>query len=136
MLVQEGKGWRLVHEATRQPFSVLIAGEGWAAELRAREALALSDGVRRLCQQRASLTSALMPEEALCLELELDLAPGSLWLELDGDPQGWSLRFVLTPEDGSRGLEGLWPEPAATALIAALEQLAMNLRDGGPGPSG
>jgi hypothetical protein len=92
MRVQEGKGWRLVHEATRQPFSVLIAGAGWAAELRPLEALALSDGVRRLCQQRAALTSALMPEEALCLELELDLVPGSLWLELDGDPQAEAWR--------------------------------------------
>ena len=136
MQVQEGKGWRLVHEASRQPFSVLIAGEGWAAELKPAEALALIAGVRQICEQRLALESALMPEEALCLELELDLAPGSLWLELDGDPQGWSLRFVLTPADGSRGLEGLWPEPAATALIAALEQLAMNLRDGGPGPRG
>ena len=129
MQVQEGKGWRLVHEASRQPFSVLIAGEGWAAELKPAEALALIAGVRRICEQRLALESALMPEEALCLELELDLAPGSLWLELDGDRRGWNLRFVLSPADGSRGVEGCWPSPAASALIAALEQFAFNLKD-------
>ena len=127
VLVQEGAGWRLVHEAARQPFCVLVAGEGWAGELRAAEAVALIDGVRRLVAQREALASLLMPEEALCLELEVDLEPGSLWLELDGGPRGWSLRFVLSPADGSRGLEGSWPTAAATPLIAALDQLALNL---------
>ncbi|MFM7642022.1 MAG: DUF1818 family protein [Cyanobium sp.] len=136
MQVQEGKGWRLVHEANRQPFSVLIAGEGWAAELKSGEARALIAGVRRLCQQRLELASTLMPGEKLCLELELDLMPGSLWLELDGDPRGWSLRFVLTPADGSRGLEGCWPAPAAAALIAAFEQLGCNLKEARQEPSG
>lgn len=132
MQIQEGKGWRLAHTATRQPFSVLIAGEGWAGELRCHEALALIDGVRRLGEQREALASALMPEEDLCLEIELDLAPGSLWLELDGGPRGWSLRFVLTPTDGTRALEGSWPSPVATPLMAALEQLAPSLADGDP----
>lgn len=127
MQVQEGKGWRLAHQATRRPFSVLIGGEGWAAELRPEEALGLIAGVQRLCQHREALSSTLMPEEALGLEIELDLAPGSLWMELDGDPQGWSLRFVLTPADGSRAFEGCWPAAAAMPLMAALEQLQLNL---------
>lgn len=127
MQVQEGKGWRLAHQATRRPFSVLIGGAGWAGELRPEEALALIEGVRRLTQQREALASALMPEEALCLEIERDLAPGSLWLELDGDPQGFSLRFVLTPADGSRAFEGCWPAEAAMPLMAALEQLRLCL---------
>ena len=117
----------MVHEATRQPFCVLMAGEGWAGELRAAEAVALIDGVRRLVAQREALAGLLMPEEALCLELEVDLDPGSLWLELDGGARGWSLRFVLSPADGSRGLEGSWPAAAATPLIAALEQLALKI---------
>ncbi|MEB3361862.1 MAG: DUF1818 family protein [Synechococcaceae cyanobacterium] len=136
MQVQEGKGWRLAHQATRRPFSVLIGGEGWAGELRPEEAQALIDGVRRLCQQREALASALMAEEALCLEIELDLAPGSLWMELDGDPQGWSLRFVLTPADGSRAFEGCWPAAAAMPLMAALEQLRLSLENAMDEPSG
>ncbi|MEB3167331.1 MAG: DUF1818 family protein [Cyanobium sp.] len=130
MQVQEGKGWRLAHQAARQPFCVLIAGEGWAGELQLAEAQALISGARRLHQQREALSAVLMPEESLCLEIELDLAPGSLWLELDGGPRGWSLRFVLTPADGSRALEGAWPAPAATPLMAALEQLAPSLEAG------
>lgn len=136
MQVQEGKGWRLAHEPSRQPFSVLIAGDGWAGELRSTEALALIDGVRRLGDQREALASVLMAEEQLCLEIELDLSPGSLWLELDGGPQGWTLRFVLTPADGSRALEGFWPAPAATALIGALEQLGLSLEGAASGISG
>jgi Domain of unknown function (DUF1818) len=122
--VQEGKGWRLAHRPAGQPFCVLIGGEGWAGELRLAEAQALITGTRRLQQQREALLAVLMPEESLCLEIELDLEPGSLWLELDGGPRGWSLRFVLTPADGSRALEGAWPAPVATPLMAALEQLA------------
>ena len=135
MRVQEGQGWRLAHEASRQPFCVLIAGAGWAGELRSAEALALRDGVRRLEEQRQALANVLMPEEELCLEIELDLAPGSLWLELDGGPQGWGLRFVLTPADGSRAFEGSWPAPTATPLMAALEQLDLSLEAAASGNS-
>ena len=46
MIEREGKGWRLAWDGSRQPFSVLMAGEGWAAELTEPEAEALRDAVR------------------------------------------------------------------------------------------
>jgi len=127
--VHEGEGWRLVVDPLRQPFPVLIGGEHWASELAAAEALSLQEGVRRLLEQHRGLTDQLLEEEALTLELEVALAaeaglagaPG-LWLELEGDRQHWSLRFVLTPAAGRRALEGGWPPAASAAFAAALLQ--------------
>lgn len=118
---QEGEGWRLAVDPSRRPFSVLIGGQGWAAELTGAEALALRAGVLRLRQQHAALVDGLMAEEALTLELEVPLEQGDLWLELEGDRNRWSLRFVLSPGGDQRALEGAWSVGAAAALAEALE---------------
>lgn len=126
--VQEGEGWRLAVDPSRQPFPVLIGGAGWAAELSAEEAVALRRGIGRLVDQLGDLAETLMPEEAIELDLELDLSPGALWLALEGDRRHWSLRFVLTPHPGRRGLEGAWA-PAASGAIAAALELASAIAD-------
>jgi hypothetical protein len=128
--VQEGEGWRLVVDPAREPFTVLIGGQGWAAELTGGEARALSRGVARLVQQHRDLAGALLAEELLSLELEVELeaeaeaerraAAGVLWLALEGDRHRWSLRFVLTPGPARRALEGSWPAAASLPLAAAL----------------
>ena len=133
MLSLEGEGWRLVLDPERQPYAVLIGGADWAAELQLEEALALMRGLHRLQVQHAALADGLMAEEAISLELETPITPeqaaapgaglsgaGVLWLELVGDRQRWSLRFVLTPEVAVRGVEGGWSELAAPAFAAAL----------------
>lgn len=130
MRVQEGEGWRLVVDPARDPFSVLIGGEGWAAELTGGEARALGRGVSRLVRQHRELAPSLMAEEALALELEMDLgadagpagpeAGGVLWLGLEGDRDRWSLRFVLSPGPTGRALEGSWTATASLPLAAAL----------------
>ncbi len=118
MQVQEGPGWRLAVEPDRSPYPVLIGGEGWAVELRAEEARALWDGCCRLVDELAVMAERLMPQEQLTLELE----SGPLWLELEGHPQAWRLRFVLAPGLSERGVEGGWSEAAAGAMVAALRQ--------------
>jgi hypothetical protein len=130
MQVQEGEGWRLAVDPSRRPFPVLIGGSGWAAELSAAEGEALRRGVARLVDQHRQLVETLMAEEAIALELEMELAGGGLWLGLEGDRQGWSLRFVLTPAPGQRGLEGAWSSGASAAIAAALE-LASPFADSG-----
>lgn len=127
MQVQEGEGWRLAVDPLRQPFPVLIGGPHWASELAAGEALGLREGVTRLLEQHRWLADQLLEEEAITLEFELSLAdqadragPACLWLELEGDRQRWSLRFVLTPAAGRRALEGGWPPAASAAFAAAL----------------
>jgi hypothetical protein len=117
--VQEGEGWRLLVDPARCPFSVLIGGEGWAAELTASELDRLVAGVARLADQHAALRDQLMAEEDLSLEWE----SGDLWLALEGDRHSWQLRFVLSPARDQRGVEGAWSAPASRALAAALAAL-------------
>jgi hypothetical protein len=70
-----------------------------------------------LVQEHRGLADQLMGEEAISLELER----GPLWVALDGDRDGWELRFVLTPAGGgSRAVEGSWTAEASAALVAAL----------------
>ena len=122
MQVQEGEGWRLLVDPARHPFVVLIGGAGWAAELTAAEASALQEGIGRLLAQHQAIAAQLMAEEAITLELDLDLAQGGLWLELEGTAARWQLRFVLTPVGPQRGLEGCWDPAASGAFASALAQ--------------
>ena len=119
MVHREGEGWRLAWDAGRQPFSVLIGGDGWAAELSLSEAEALRDGVSLLAAQHADLVDQLMAEEAISLELERQ----PWWIGLEGDRAGWALRVVLTPGPGQRAVEGCWSMAASRPFMAALQQL-------------
>ena len=126
MEVREGSGWRLVVDFDRQPFSVLIGGGdaaagAWAAELSHAEALALRRGVATLLVQHQALVATLMAEEAIEVAMEVACEGGDLWLCLEGDRNRWSLRFVLTPAPGRRGVEGSWGGEASVALAAALQ---------------
>jgi hypothetical protein len=137
MEIGEGPGWRLVVDPRRSPYSALVGGEGWAAELTAAELQTLRRAARRLTEQHRALADSLMAEEAIDIELELpigapqDGGPGSLWLGLSGDRRHWTLRFVLTPEPGARGLEGAWGAAASEAFSAALAGLSPTGSEGG-----
>ena len=91
----------------------------------------------RLTAQHDALADSLMAEEAIDIELELPIGDpradggGSLWLGLRGDRRSWTLQLVLTPESGSRGLEGGWTATASAAFAAALERLRPAERGGG-----
>jgi hypothetical protein len=122
MRVLEGDGWRLVVEPTRDPWPVLLGGEGWAAELTAKEALLLRRSVASLLHQLDAIADQLMEEEAITLEVEAPAADGSLWVELEGWKDRWQLRFVLSGGSAGRGLEGGWSVRASAAIAAALEQ--------------
>ncbi|MCP9928966.1 DUF1818 family protein [Cyanobium sp. CH-040] len=124
MQVQEGPGWRFCVDPSRDPYPVLIGGDGWAVELHAAEARALLEGCCRLADELAAMADRLMPEERVTLELER----GPLWLELDGQPSSWRLRFVLTSGPMDRGVEAGWSDTATMALLAALRQA----REAGP----
>ena len=119
MIQKEGEGWRLAWDADRQPFSVLVGGDGWAVELTAAEAEGLRQAVADLVAQHGALVDQLMAEESIALELER----GPWWLELEGDRSSWSLRMLYGPGPGQRGLEGHWGPGAAPAFSRALQQL-------------
>ena len=130
MLEREGQGWRLAWDPQRDPFPLLIGGEGWASELTAAEGQALCRALDRVGRQHRELADTLMEEETICLEFTGSVpaaangAAGELWLALEGDRQDWSLRFVLQPGLGQRGLEGFWPKGAAAAFSRACATLA------------
>ena len=119
MIHREGEGWRLAWDADRQPFSVLVAGDGWATELTASEAEALRDAVGDLLAQHAAVADQLMAEEAI--ELELEREPW--WLAIEGDRSRWSLRVMLSPQSGQRAVEAFWPPESALPFSQALQQL-------------
>ena len=119
MIQLEGEGWRLAWRVDRRPFSVLIGGQGWAAELTAAEATALAAAVADLADEHQALVDQLLAEEAISLELER----GPWWLALEGDRLHWSLKGVLSPEPGQRALEVSWSVEASPALCQALQRL-------------
>ncbi len=119
MIHKEGEGWRLAWDGSRQPFSVLVGGDGWAAELTRAEAEALRDALADLVAQHQSLVDQLMAEESIELELERD----PWWLAIEGDRSAWSLRVMLSPAAEQRALEGSWSTAAAGPFTQALQQL-------------
>lgn len=131
MQIHEGEGWRVQVDPGRRSYGALIGGQGWAVELNSHEFSGLRQGVLTLLAQHRQLLDTLMPEEELELELDLILpAPnaesrmdGGLFVALSGTAEAWSLRFVLTPGDGSRAAEGSWSAAASPPLAAALEGL-------------
>lgn len=138
MLQREGEGWRLAWDPQRDPFPVLIGGEGWASELTAAESHALQRGLLLLCEQHHSLVDTLMAEETICLQFQCTTtgpgddpakggASGTLWAALEGTREAWSLSFVLEPAPGLRGVEGSWSSQAAPSFVQAYSTLV-----GGP----
>lgn len=138
MEINEGNGWRLAIDPQREAYGGLIGGDHWAVELCLEELLALQGAVARLEAQYQQLQPTLMADEQIDLELDLELdsdaqqAPGRdgqprrsgcLHVALTGNCQRWALRFVLTPRDGARGVEGGWPAEASLPLAAALARL-------------
>lgn len=140
MEISEGEGWRLVIAPDRRPYGVLIGGDHWAMELRSHEFQALGRAVATLVEQYRQLQPTLMAEEAIDLELDLELpvgaepmiptsgsdppAAGALHVALHGDGQSWALHFVLTPGDGARAGEGGWSAAASLPLATALTRLS------------
>ena len=114
---REGSGWRLAIDPSRDGFQALIGGEGWALELSLQEFQQLRSLVAKLLEQHEAIADQLMAEE----QIEICLEEGSWWLELRGDFQHWSLRFVLSG-GVARGAEAGWPVPASAEMALALAQ--------------
>ena len=118
MIQQEGPGWRLARDLSRNGFPFLIGGEFWAVELTEMEVTGLHALLVELVHQHSLIRDQLMEEESITLELEQQ----EWWGCLDGTRDRWGLQVVLQGSGmkGRRGLEGAWPAPAAQAFLAAL----------------
>ncbi len=130
MLEREGEGWRLAWDDQRHPYPLLIGGETWATELTAAEGEALLHAIGALCAQHLALVETLMEEETIGLDFTGAVPAatgqdsGELCVFLEGDRRVWSLRFVLHPSAGQRGMEGAWGPGAAQAFACACADLA------------
>jgi hypothetical protein len=70
----------------------------------------------QLAATMQQMAQELMDEERICCEVESNL----LWLEAEGYPQSYTLRFiVLTGRCG----EGAWSAAAVPALVQATQVL-------------
>ena len=117
MIQQEGPGWRLARDLSRNGFPFLIGGEFWAVELTEMEVKGLYALLVELEHQYMLIRDQLMEEESITLELEQQ----EWWGCLDGTRERWGLQVVLQGYGMQRrGLEGAWPATAAQAFLAAL----------------
>ena len=118
MIQQEGPGWRLAHDSSRNDFPFLIGGDCWAVELSEVEAMGLRTLLVELENQFKKIRDQLMDEESITLELE----QRDWWGCLDGSRDRWGLQVMLSSTDEQRrGLEVAWPAPTAQAFLAALK---------------
>jgi Domain of unknown function (DUF1818) len=115
-LIKSGSGWRIGWNPNASEYKGLIGGDNWSIELTEAE---LNDFCRLLAQLAATISqmaSELMDEEKIACEAESDL----LWMEVEGYPSAYNLRFILN--SGRRG-EGSWGAQAVPPLLQATQVL-------------
>ena len=115
-LIKSGSGWRIGWNPNTAEYKGLVGGDNWAIELTEAE---LNDFCRLLAQLATTMNqmaSELMDEEKIACEAESDL----LWMEVEGYPSAYSLRFILNT--GRRG-EGSWEAAAVPSLLQATQVL-------------
>ena len=117
MLKQEGLGWRIIRDLSRDNFSTLIGGENWAIELTDFEWEELVKVVSDLSNQYLEIKYQLMGDEDITLELERNP-----WLAiLKGDQFGWELKLILSGSVSlNRGVEVFWPRSVTEAVTTAM----------------
>lgn len=111
-LIKSGPGWRIGWNPNANEYKGLVGGDNWAIELTEAE---LNDFCRLLAQLATTMSdmaSELMDQEKIACEAESDL----LWMEVEGYPSAYSLRFILN--SGRRG-EGSWEPAAVPGLLQA-----------------
>ncbi|RAM51499.1 MAG: DUF1818 domain-containing protein [Hapalosiphonaceae cyanobacterium JJU2] len=111
-VIKSGSGWRIGWNPSALEFKGLVGTDDWAIELTEAE---LNDFCRLLLQladTMQQLTSELMDEEKIACEAESDL----LWMEVEGYPHAYSLRFILNT---NRCAEGKWNAAAVPGLLQA-----------------
>ncbi|TRU45547.1 MAG: DUF1818 family protein [Microcystis aeruginosa Ma_QC_Ch_20071001_S25] len=118
-ILKYGSGWRLGWNPKAVIYKGLIGGDDWAIELTESEWQDLRRLLSQLTATMAAMATELMDEERIACEAESEL----LWVEADGFPDNYSLRFILYQ---GRGCEGNWSATALPELLAAWDNLLYN----------
>lgn len=116
--IKEGNGWRLGWNENADDYQGLLAGNNWAIELTHQEFQDFCRLAQQLAANMAVIAAELMDEERITCEAESEM----LWLEAEGFPQRFALRFIV---QSGRGCEGGWPAETTQELLQAMGQLAL-----------
>ena len=112
MVKNQKERWRLYKDFKKGKFCFLIGVDNWSIELQKNEFYSLYLLLLRINQQLLGIKDQLMDEESITLELE----QLPWYIELKGDKNEWSLRFVFESQDQTRSFEMYWPIPIAQNL--------------------
>jgi hypothetical protein len=115
-LIKSGDGWRIGWNPNAPKYKGLVGTDDWAVELTAAEIDDFCRLLAQLADTMKQLTAELMDEEKIACEAESDL----LWMEVEGYPQEYSLRFIL---NSGRCAEGKWQASAVPGLLQATGML-------------
>lgn len=113
---REGDGWRLGWDAAAPHYKGLLAGSTWAIELTEAEFRTFRRLVVELSDTMAAIAAELMDDEHITCEAEAE----DLWLEAEGFPGAYRLRFLLA---AGRRCEGAWDPVATQHITKAIHQL-------------
>ncbi|MGF1459327.1 MAG: DUF1818 family protein [Leptolyngbyaceae cyanobacterium] len=116
--LKEGNGWRLGYDPDATVFKGLVGGDRWAVEMTDSEFNDFCRLARQLAKTIGEVAAELMPEERLSVEQET----AELWMEAEGMPRQFSLRFILL---AGRQAEGGWSATVTQEILQALPSLSL-----------
>jgi hypothetical protein len=114
--LKSGSGWRVGWRLAPAPYQGLVGTDEWAIELTAAEFEDFCRLSEQLAQTMGAMSQQLMVEEAIAVEAHSD----RLWLEAEGYPHAYSLRFIL---QSGRNVEGSWSAAVVPELLQALRSI-------------
>ena len=118
-MVKNQTGWRLLRDLKKGKFCFLIGVDNWSIELQKSEFYSLYLLLLRINEQFLVIKEELMDEESITLELE----QLPWYIQLEGNKNEWSLRFVFESQDQTRSFEMYWPIPIAQNLFYEIKNM-------------
>ena len=118
-MVKDQKRWRLLRDLKKGKFCFLIGVDNWSIELQKSEFHSLYLLLIKIHKQLSDIKNDLMDEE--CISLKLEQLPW--YIELKGNKNQWSLRFVFESQDQTRSFEMYWPIPIAQNLFCEIKNM-------------
>ena len=118
-MVKDQKKWRLLKDLKKGKFCFLISVDNWSIELQKSEFHSLYLLLFKINEQLLEIKSELMEEESITLELE----QLPWYIELEGNKNEWSLKFVFESQDNNRSFEMYWPIPIAQKLFYEIKKM-------------
>ena len=118
-MLEDQKRWRLLRDFKKGKFCFLIGVDNWSIELQKNEFNSLYLSLQKINEQFICIKDELMEEESIILELE----QLPWFIELEGNKQEWSLRFVFESQDQTRSFEMYWPIPLAQNLFYEIKKM-------------